>query len=147
MTDYNIPMDGWLCIWRFGYECNVKMIENGDEAVEYFTKDNGFDDSAAILGLEEGEIWDKDANGLIIVKMNRRIDSDGYIQLKVMLSDMSEEIDIYGPEEISQFTYEYGYYSALAEIGKDISDSDYDMNRLEEVTKLFNDYLANKFRR
>ncbi len=76
MINLDIPLDGWLCIWRFGYECNAKMIENRQEAWDYFKEDVGFskEDIAEIMLLEEGNYWDGDPNGLVIYKLNKRIE-------------------------------------------------------------------------
>ena len=73
MIDLDIPEDGWLCIWTYGYEASVKMIEGREGAVDYFIEDIGFDkdDIINILAMEENDCWSGDMNGLQIFKMNR----------------------------------------------------------------------------
>ncbi len=70
------------------------------------------------------------------------------IELKDKLGELSEETDIYGPEEIDQFTFEHGYYTCKVELGMTIDqDGGHDQLRLEQVRKLYNEMNEIKFRR
>lgn len=149
MIDLVIPRDGWLCVWKSGYEPNVKLIESREEACGYFTEAVGFteEDIKEILSMTNHDEWSGDPNGLVIYKMNNIESRNAYADLKNMLGEMSEAIDDYGPEEITLFTYEHGYYSALSELGKTIEDDEYDTTRLAQVEELFTEYENNKYRR
>lgn len=61
--------NGWLMVWRGNYEPKTTIIKKGD-GIEYFAEAKGFDpdEITEILTMEEGDVWQGDANGLYIFR-------------------------------------------------------------------------------